>query len=150
MPYYMLFYPDSLDLSLFRLKEGRYAAVLANEQGRHPIPELEMEVALLDDWVRYWFRGKLLPLPADLLRDLTESNRRLQDADQRAEEAGRQAAEADRRAEEAARQAAEADRRAEEAARQAAEADQRTDRERQARLALEQELAQLRGQINRP
>jgi hypothetical protein len=36
------------------------------------IPELELEAALLDGWVRYWFRGELLPLSPDLQRRVDE------------------------------------------------------------------------------
>jgi Uma2 family endonuclease len=70
VPYYLLFYPDADEMSLFRLVDGKYVAVRPNESGRCPIPELELEVALLDKWVRFWFRGDLLPLPGDLLRQL--------------------------------------------------------------------------------
>lgn len=81
VPYYLLFYPDADELSVFRLAGGKYTSVLPNDAGRLPIPELELEAALLDGWVRFWFRGELLPLPADLLRD------------RNAERAGRLAAE---------------------------------------------------------
>lgn len=66
VPYYLLFYPDADELTLFRLAAGGYVSVRPNENGRRPIPELELEVALLDGWVRFWFRGELLRLPADL------------------------------------------------------------------------------------
>jgi hypothetical protein len=46
-------------------------------------PELEPEVALLDRWVRYWFRGELVPLPGELVKERD------------AERAARQAAEAE-------------------------------------------------------
>lgn len=68
VPYYLLFYPDNDELSLFRLKGGRYASVTPDPAGRLPVPELELEVALHDGWARYWFRGELLPLPGELMR----------------------------------------------------------------------------------
>lgn len=54
-----------------------------------------MEAALLDGWVRYWYQGELLPLPADLQRDLDEARRQITEATQRAdsERQGRLAAE---------------------------------------------------------
>lgn len=70
VPYYLLFYPDKFDLTVFRRADGRYSAVLPNDHGRLAVPELELEVALLDGWVRYWFRGDLLPLPGELLRQV--------------------------------------------------------------------------------
>lgn len=92
VPYYLLFYPDGMELTVFALKRGRYSAVTSNPQGRFPIVELELEAALLDDWVRYWFRGELLPLPADLAKDLAATRKQLQVAERRATEAERQAA----------------------------------------------------------
>jgi Uma2 family endonuclease len=68
VPYYLLFYPDNQDLTLFRFRGTKYRSVTANAAGRHPIRELELELGLLDGWVRYWYKGRLLPLPADLQR----------------------------------------------------------------------------------
>lgn len=126
IPYYLTFYPDGLELTLFRYGSRKYVSVKPDRSGHFAIPELEMEVALLDDWVRYWYQGELLPLPADLQRDLDEtrqqlrrSNRRVRTLQQRAEaEAQRAEAEA-----------------------------QRAEAERQARLALEEELTQLRARL---
>jgi Uma2 family endonuclease len=69
VPYYLLFDPDTEEMTLFRLGEKKYVAVRPNPAGRYPVPELELEVALLDGWVRYWFRGTLVPLPGDLLKE---------------------------------------------------------------------------------
>jgi Uma2 family endonuclease len=92
VPYYLLFFPEAQELTLYRHTRRKYAAVKPNTAGRYPIRELEMELALLDGWVRFWFRGQLLPLPADLLRDLEaaqcevrEVRRQLQQALQQAE-----------------------------------------------------------------
>jgi hypothetical protein len=68
--YYLLFYPDADELTLFRFADGKYTTVRPNERQKYAIPELELEVALHEGWVRYWFRGELLPLPADLLQEL--------------------------------------------------------------------------------
>ena len=70
VPYYLLFYPDNEELSVFRMVGGKFTTLLPNESGRLAIPELEIEAGLLDGWVRYWFRGELLPLPDELLRQL--------------------------------------------------------------------------------
>jgi Uma2 family endonuclease len=72
VPYYLHFYPETQDLSLFRHNGEKYVSVLPNERGRLALPEVELEVAILGGWVRYWFRGELLPLPADLLHQLTK------------------------------------------------------------------------------
>jgi hypothetical protein len=88
VPYYLVFYPDNQDLTLFHHQGEKYVTKKPNRRGRLAVSELDMEVALLDGWVRYWYQGELLPLPADLQRDLDEAMRR---AD--AERQGRLAAE---------------------------------------------------------
>jgi hypothetical protein len=69
VPYYLVFYPDNEELTVFRLTGRKYATVKPNAAGRLPIPELDLEVGLLDGWVRFWFRSELLPLPGDLLKE---------------------------------------------------------------------------------
>jgi Uma2 family endonuclease len=141
VPYYLLFYPDEQELSLFWHNGRRYRSVTANENGRYPIPELDLELGLLDGWVRFWFRGELLPLPADLQRELEEARRQLvqeQEQTRRAQEQARHAEEKARHAEEKARHAEEKARHAEEKARHAEE---QTEHERQQKERL---LAQLR------
>ena len=83
--YYLVFYPDSQDLTLFHHQGEKYVSKKPNRRGRLAIPELDMEVGLLDGWVRYWFKGELLPLPADLQRDLDETRRQLAEATRRAD-----------------------------------------------------------------
>ncbi|MDY3552040.1 Uma2 family endonuclease [Gemmata sp. JC717] len=90
VPYYLLFYPDADEFTLFRLGETGYTSVVPNAFGRCPIPELELEVGQLGRWVRYWFRGELLPLPGDLLKERDDARRQLD-----AERQARQAAEAE-------------------------------------------------------
>jgi Uma2 family endonuclease len=77
VPYYLVFYPDNQELTLFHMKGKKYRALPPNEQGRYAIPELEIEVALLDGWVRFWHQGKLLPLPGEMQRDLDATQREL-------------------------------------------------------------------------
>lgn len=80
VPYYLLFYPGNEELSVFRLVGGKYVTVLPNAAGRLAIPELELEAALLGGWVRYWFRGELLPLPGELLRQVNAARAQLNTA----------------------------------------------------------------------
>jgi Uma2 family endonuclease len=128
VPYLLLFYPDNQELTLYHHRGRKYVSVKPNEHGRYAIPELEIEVALHEGWVRFWFRGELLPLPADLLRELDDVRRRLEE-----EQQARLAA--DRRTEEERQARLAAERRGEELA--------------QARLAAESEAAQLRRQLER-
>jgi Uma2 family endonuclease len=87
VPYYLLFYPDARELSLFHLRGRTYRSVKPNEHGRLAIAELDVEAALLDDWVRFWYKGELQPLPADLQRDLDDTRRQLRKVTRRAEAA---------------------------------------------------------------
>ena len=77
VPYYLLFYPDTQDLSLYRHNKRKYVTVKPDERGRCPVPELDLEVGLLDGWVRFWHKGQLLPLPADLQRQVHDLQHRL-------------------------------------------------------------------------
>jgi hypothetical protein len=100
VPYYLLFYPDTQDMGLYRLRQGRYGSVKPNRHGRCPIRKLDMEVGRLDGWVRYWFEGELLPLPADLQRGLDAARRQAAEEKQRADAEQRRADDEKRRADE--------------------------------------------------
>lgn len=82
VPYYLRFYPDADELSLFHRKRGRYVSVKPNERDRLPLPELDLEMALHEGWVRYWFREELLPLTGDLRRSLRRVEAKLATANQ--------------------------------------------------------------------
>jgi Uma2 family endonuclease len=132
-PYYLIFYPEAQQLTLYRHTGEKYAALPANERGRYPIPELELEVGLLDEWVRFWSRGQLLPLPADLQRNLDEARRQTEQEKQRAEQEKQ-------RADEAVRLANQEKQRADDLLRQAEQAEA-------ARQAAEREVAELRARL---
>lgn len=102
VPYYLLFYPDAQELTLFRLRGRSYRAAPPDPAGRVAVAELELEVGLADGWMRYWFRGELLPLPAELLSRLDAARGLLE-----SERVARRAAEWRADAERAARQALE-------------------------------------------
>ncbi len=119
VPYYLIFYPDNQELTLFRHTGTRYDSVPPDEDGLHAIPELEMAVSLVEGWARFWFRGEMLPLPADLQRDLDETRRQLA-------QSRRETRREKRRADEAERQLAE---------------------EQQSRLRMEGEIARMRADL---
>ncbi len=93
VPYFLLFYPDSQDLTLYHHTSKKYVSVKPNNQGRCSIPELDLEVGLLDEWVRYWHEGQLLLLPADLLRNLDAAKLRVHELERRQERMERELAE---------------------------------------------------------
>lgn len=100
VPYYLSFYPDNEEMTLYRHNGRRDVSVKPDEHGRCALPELELEVGLLDGWVRYWFRGQLLPLPADLQRDLDQLRRQVEEEKRRADGEKRRADGEKRRADE--------------------------------------------------
>jgi Uma2 family endonuclease len=129
VPYYLIFNPENKDLRLYRLAGSRYQAVTPNAAGRLAVPELTMEVGLIDGWARFWYEGELLPLPEELQAELDAMREQLAEAREqaveehrRAEEARRRADEAEDREQEQRRQAEEAQRLADEQRRQAEEA----------------------------
>ena len=65
VPYYLTFMPEFQERTLYRHNGVKYVSIKPNAHGRCEIPELELEVGLHGGWMRYWFRGELLPLPAE-------------------------------------------------------------------------------------
>ncbi len=149
VPYYLLFQPDVLEMTLYRHNDRRYVSVKPNEAGRYAIPELELEVGLLDDWVRFWFRGQLVPLPADLLRQVDEFQRLWQEEKRRAQKEKRRADKEERRAEEERNRAEEERNRAEEEKGRAEEEKGRANEAERRALAAEEEVARLRALLER-
>ncbi|MFO0844772.1 MAG: Uma2 family endonuclease [Gemmataceae bacterium] len=83
VPYYLLFTPDALEVTLYRHGGRKYHSVKPNAHGRYELAEQGLEVAMLGDWVRFWHNGELLPLPADLERDLRLTRARLRETTER-------------------------------------------------------------------
>jgi len=96
VPYYLTFYPDDQELSLYCHNDERYVSVKPNEHGRYPIPELNLEVGLLNGWVRFWYEGKLLPLPGELQRELDATKQLAEREKQRADDLQRRLQETER------------------------------------------------------
>jgi len=138
--YYLVFEPEIQELILHRLEDSRYVTVLPNEHGRFAIPELELELALLDGWVRYWFRGELVPLPPDLLRDLEHTREQLT-------EERRLRALADQKAQDETRLRELAEKRAQDEIRQRELAEKKALEERRLRESLEAQIALLHAQL---
>jgi Uma2 family endonuclease len=72
VPFYLVFHPENEDLRVFRLAGGEYLRLPPNSEERFSIPDLELQAGLLDGWVRFWFRGELVPLPGDLMDEVDE------------------------------------------------------------------------------
>ena len=87
VPFYLLFYPEAQELTLFEYKKrkGEYVSVLPDEAGYCAIPELDLTMRLLDGWVRYWWKGELLPIPTELKAEVVRVGK--ENADLRRENA---------------------------------------------------------------
>jgi Uma2 family endonuclease len=81
VPYYLHFYLDERYLTLYWRNRSRYVSVKPNADDRLAIDEIETEVGLLGGWVRYWFRGNLLPLPAEVQNQVESLQRQVADRD---------------------------------------------------------------------
>jgi Uma2 family endonuclease len=90
VPYCLMFDPDTMDLRVLRHTGAKYEPIAVNDRGRQEIPELGLEIGLLDGWVRLWHNGELLKLPGDLQQD---NDRLAQDNDRLAQDNDRLAAE---------------------------------------------------------
>jgi Uma2 family endonuclease len=123
VPYYLLFVPESEEMVLFRHNRRRYVTVVPDQQGRAALPELELELGLVGGWVRFWFRGELLPLPGELVQEMDQLKHQLAQAERRAHRAEQRASQAEQRA---------------------SQAERTVEAERHARLALEAEIARLK------
>src|SRR5262249_48744584 len=132
-----------------------YELVAANAAGRCPIPELEMEVGLLDGWTRFWHQGELLPLPADLQRQLDNLIAKLKKVRRQAQQEKKRADDEKKRAEHEKQRAEEEANRAERTRQRARQQKERADQEKQRAEAAEDEVKRLRAlldqrQQNRP
>jgi Uma2 family endonuclease len=140
VPYYLTFHPDVQEMTLFRHNRQKYVTVKPNGNGRCAIRKLSLEVGLLGGWLRFWYEGELLPLPADLLNSLDEARRRAEEEYRRAEEEKQRAEEEHRRAEQERQRAEQEKQRADEARRRADELQRQLE-------AAERELAELKARL---
>jgi hypothetical protein len=85
VPYYFRFDTDNKELMLYRHNGKSYDIVLPNPNGRRAVPALELEVGMLGNWVRFWHRGELLMLPAELDQAVMEARQKLAELNARRE-----------------------------------------------------------------
>lgn len=140
VPYYLVFHPEKQDLRLYRHTGTGYELVPADADGRLPIRELEMQVALLGGWVRYWYRDRLIPLPGELQKK----------ADQQAQLIVALKATVDverKRANDLKRERDDAERRAAQERLERETAERRIEQERQNRETAERRAEQLAAQL---
>jgi hypothetical protein len=96
VPYYLLFEPLKQKLAIYHHDGEHFSPLTPNAHGRLEIPELNLEVAIHDRWVRFWYKAKLLPLPADLQNDLDETRKERDQMKNERDEATQRAENAER------------------------------------------------------
>jgi Uma2 family endonuclease len=126
VPYCLLFYPHRQDLRVYRHGGRRYKLLKPNAAGRFAIPELDLEIGLLNRWVRFWYSGRLLELPAQLQEQLDVAKKELSAAQQQLESVKHQADQERQRARREKR---------------------RADKEKERRATAEAELERLRAVV---
>ena len=144
VPYYLIFDPETRDLILYSHNGTRFERVEPNQHGRLAVPELQVEVALLDGWARFWFRGELVPLPEDLQDEVDKLIDQLDEARTEVVQARRLADRRKRRAEQERQQKEEARHQAEQEKQRAEQEKQRAEQEKQRADSAEEELRRLR------
>jgi Uma2 family endonuclease len=156
VPYCVTFDPARQDLRVGRHDGKRYEPVEPNERGRYAIPELELELGLLENWVRFWYHGELLELPEALqgqlaqLRDqLGEWRRRAEQETQRADKAQAESAREKKRASREKQRAEQEKQRAEQEKQRAEQEKQRAEQEKQRADLLAAQLQALLQQQGR-
>jgi hypothetical protein len=83
VPYILVYRPDQQNLALYRHSGEKYLSVAANAAGRYTIPELELEMGLLEGWVRFWHRGEQLLLPHELKQQIDQARQEEAEAKRR-------------------------------------------------------------------
>ena len=63
VPYYLLFYPETQDLTLYRLRDGKYVAVPPNERPVTPSPNWNWRWSWLRDGCAIRFAANCCPCP---------------------------------------------------------------------------------------
>ncbi len=81
VPYYLIFDPDKQDLRVHRYNGEGYVLMEPDMHGRVRIDQLDLEVGLLDGWLRFWHKGELLPLTPELEEELDRAKRSLEERD---------------------------------------------------------------------
>jgi Putative restriction endonuclease len=72
VPYYLIFHAEQQELTKYRHDGDKYISTKPIKHGSFAIPELNLEVGLLGGELRFWYEGRLLPLPIGLQENLDD------------------------------------------------------------------------------
>jgi Uma2 family endonuclease len=83
IPYYLIFSLEARELLLYRLTAaGKYGLVRPDAHDLHWLPELGVGVTVYQRWVRYWWRGRMLPLTGEIARQVQAQQAALTEKEQ--------------------------------------------------------------------
>jgi Uma2 family endonuclease len=77
VPYCLLFHPENQDLRVYHHDGEHYVRLEPDLNGRCLITDLDLQVGLHQQWVRFWHQGQLLELPSELQQRLDEQARQI-------------------------------------------------------------------------
>jgi Uma2 family endonuclease len=77
VPYCIQFHPGKQDLRVYRHDGEHYVRLEPDVNGRYLIEELDLHIGLHQHWVRFWYQGQLLELPAELQQRLDQQAKRI-------------------------------------------------------------------------
>ena len=72
VPYCIMFKIQAQDLRVWRHNGQRYERQLAKGEGQIAVDRLDIEVGILDRWIRFWHQGDLLELPWEIASRVQE------------------------------------------------------------------------------
>lgn len=87
IPYCTMFEHPVQKLTMFHSVGNRYEPMRADSLNRYSIPELDLQVGIMDGWMRFWFRGELLPTLFEGTVQLRAASQKLVEMDQLLSEA---------------------------------------------------------------
>ncbi len=85
--YYLQIDTDKHQFTLYHHTGKKYVPVKPNASDRLVLPELNLEIGLLEKTVRYWYQGQLLLLPSELLHEIESIRKQIEKYHRIADEA---------------------------------------------------------------
>ena len=81
--YCVIYDPRNFDLQIYRHDGRQYVQMKPDSNDRYHVPELDVEIGVIEGWMRFWHRGKLVDLPEELDQQLQQQEQRIQEQQER-------------------------------------------------------------------
>ncbi len=76
-PYCLCFHPDKGKWDVYHHDGQEYVHLEPGLGGRVAIPELDLQVGLYEGWIRFWYQGQLLEIPAEQAQRLDQQSEQI-------------------------------------------------------------------------